>query len=100
MHLDLGIREVPIEKLDEIIEEPAINGARASRIRVGVVAADRNELKSFEHYLGKIRKEGLVSTDGRGQPMNKWKVLNIIPRFKEGLSSEKVGLVLELEEFL
>ena len=97
MHLDLGGKEVTINLKEESTVRSSLTGLSAERIQVGVVARNDEEHRHFQSFIGKAKRTGINSTDGQGNILNQWKVLNASWAKKKGPDGGYTYL-FELEE--
>lgn len=95
MHLEIGDAEVQVDLHDE--SPVRANAGVIERIKVGLVARDRDEHRRWQESIQKAKKKGLNSTDGRGNITNRWRVLNTSWQKVSGESPE-FRLLCELEE--
>lgn len=95
MYLQIEDDEIQVELRDEFPVQ-ARDGV-IERIKVGLVARDREEHRRWQDGLQKAKKSGINSTDGRGNITNRWRVLNTSWRKVEG-HNQGFSLLCELEE--
>ena len=97
MHLDFEGSEVLVDLKGESSVRSSVTGDVVERVQVGLRAKNREEQRKFLETIQKAKKAGINSTDGRGNIVNKWKVLNA-EWSRLGNNSPEYSMVFELEE--
>ena len=98
LYLDFEGIEMLVDLENESTFSSKHTGAELKRIEVNVVAQNRQEHERLLEIIQRARKDGINSTNGQGNVLNKWKVRNTSSSYTAGGPDSRYYHSLELEE--